>query len=56
VELFWWQMVEDIPLKVSLESLQLLFHALGEDGCMSGFTFEPEGPCGDFFPQFRNNT
>jgi hypothetical protein len=50
VELFWWQAVEDVPLEVSLESLQLLFHALPEGGCISGFTFQPEVLCGDFFP------
>lgn len=44
--------MEDIPLEVSLASLQLLFHALGEGGCMSGFTFQPEGLSSDFFPNF----
>ena len=50
MELFWWQVVEDVPLEVSLESLQPLFKALGDGGCMSGFTFQPEGLCADFFP------
>jgi hypothetical protein len=41
--------VEDIPLEVSLASLQLLCHALGKGGCMSGFSFQSEGLCSDFF-------
>ena len=44
------QVVEDIPLEVSLESLQLLFRALWEGGWMSGFTCQPEGLCGDPLP------
>jgi len=47
--------VEDIPLEVSLANLQLLCHALGEGGCMSGFTFQPEGLCSDFFPISQQN-